>query len=176
MRPADDQKNSGLRLRPRAKIDVPATPVDRQTRGLLFITVPSAVMAIRLRSTALAVSRVLQCVAPTGSCDDRCSTSSSTMVRGAPGRGPSPRPSRRRRTTGPRNLPHGGRCHVEVSRDYLAVGAFRTHQNDARAPLVSVSRVTALISQAPQWRQDTPRVGQWRRVTGAMAGSLCAGS
>src|SRR5205807_282203 len=58
---------------------------------------------------ALAIPRVLQCVAPRGVLSSvrttTCSISSSVILRGAPGRGSSYRPARRSRTNRVRHLP-----------------------------------------------------------------------
>ena len=64
--------------------------------------------AMRLRPNALAISRVLQCVAPRGVVSSvrtiTRSIWSSVIVRGAPGRGSSYKPSSRCRTNRPRHL------------------------------------------------------------------------
>ncbi len=67
------------------------------------------VIAVCESPLALAIERVLQCVAPRGVCSSVIvitrSTSSSPILRGAPGRGSSSRPSTRRSTNRLRQLP-----------------------------------------------------------------------
>src|SRR3989442_4122366 len=66
-------------------------------------------MVAWLRPIALAIPRVLQCVAPRGVLSSvrttTCSISSSVILRGAPGRGSSHRPGGRSRTNRVRHLP-----------------------------------------------------------------------
>ena len=104
----------------------------------LFLTLPVSWRGTVAQYAQLAMSRVLQWVAPRGVVSNvrmiTCSTWSSVTVRTAPGRGSSYRPSSRYRMKRPRHLQDRRWRHVESSRDHLAVGAVGTRQDDPCPP------------------------------------------